>query len=140
MIWIALALAADPAPAPATPADPAASATPADPAPPADPPPRDVQLSDLTVLERGRAEFPAAAIAQGIRNAGCQVRIYIDETGTPYRALPVLCDEVFVESAVAAAMAYRFAPLVVDGVAQKAKFNLLLVYARDAKPAGLVTP
>lgn len=91
----------------------------------------------LTILQKGRASFPAEARRAGASAGGCLVRVYFDEQGVPYRALPQACDEVWVAPSVAAALQYRIAPFLVDGVARKVKADFGFVYALEGAPATL---
>lgn len=114
-MWLfAVALAEDPPPPPA--------------------PVMDIAFTSERVISRVLPAFPDAAARDGVRTAGCQVRVYIDEEGVPYRALPVLCDEAFVPDTVAAALQWRFHPYLEEGVARKARFTVLFVYENQAPP------
>lgn len=126
---VTLALADPPVGAP-----PAPPAPPAAPTAPAEPPVIDISFSSDRVLTRVLPTFPEAAVKQGVRLGGCQVRFFVDEAGVPTRVLPVLCDEVFVDAAVVAGLQWRFAPYLEGGVPRKTKFNMVFIFEYQGKP------
>lgn len=118
LLLLPLALANDPAPA--MPTDPSVAVVP--------------ERGTVVVLKKASPEYPQAARDQGVSVGGCAIRIFFDETGTPYRVVPLQCDEVWVAASVTAGEAFRFAPYVVDGVARKARYDTAFVFALEAKP------
>ena len=140
-MWLLLSFAlADQPAAPATPPDPprpvppAASATPANAVPTDDSKVVDISFSSDRVVTRVLPAVPATAVAQGVRLGGCQVRFYVDEAGVPYRVLPVVCDEVFVDAAITAGMQWRFGPYLEGGVPKKTKFNMVFIFEYQGRP------
>lgn len=97
----------------------------------------------VQILHREAAVFPKEARDQHVSAGGCVVRVYFNELGTPTSAHPLECDEIWVDSATTAAMKYRFAPYVVDGVVRRARYDMAFVYtvsppvpATGSAPAG----
>ncbi len=140
-MWLlfSLALADQPAapaapPAPPRPAAPTAPTTPSNAVPTDDSKVVDISFSSDRVVTRVLPAFPPAAVAQGVRLGGCQVRFYVDEAGVPYRVLPVVCDEVFVDAAVAAGMQWRFGPYLEGGIPMKTKFNMVFIFEYQGRP------
>lgn len=138
-LFLSLALAEQPAAPGAPPVPP--PATPAGTVPPPVLPDEsraiDVSYSSDRVVTRVLPQFPDAAVNQGVRLGGCQVRFYVDEAGVPTRVLPVVCDDVFVEAAVTAGMQWRFGPYLEGGVPKKTKFNMVFIFEYQGRP---VTP
>jgi len=115
----ALAQGAPPPPAPAGAEEPVAVI----------PLPRlDLTFESERVRTRVLPTFPPAAIAQGIRLAGCPIRFYLDEQGVPTRVVAMECDELFAAPAVEAGMQWRFHPHVVDGVPRRTSFTMLYLF------------
>lgn len=83
----------------------------------------------VKILHREAAVFPREARDQQISAGGCVVRVYFDEWGMPTGAFPLECDEVWVASATTAALKYRFAPYLVDGVPRRARYDMAFVYS-----------
>ena len=121
LVAVLPAFAADPAPVLPPPVNPNAALAP--------------PQGAVTFLHREPAVFPKEAFELHISAGGCYVKTFFDEKGIPYRAVPMLCDGVWVDSSVAAAMKYTIAPYVVDGVPRKVQVDMVLVYtAGDPVP------
>lgn len=141
-MFIALVFADEGGPAdavpPPEPAPPAAEATaPAPPSVPAgdrpnDPtPPVTVHWSEVQTKVRVWPEYPAEAVALNLPETLCTVDIRIDPEGVPTQVVPMSCPEPFIDSAVSAAMKWRFYPVTVAGEGVPVRFVLTINY----KPA-----
>lgn len=87
--------------------------------------PRVVHWSEVVPTHRERPRFPEAALAAGVKEGTCVVRLDVDARGVPTAVAPVTCPEAFVRSALDAAMGWRFEPL--DG-GVPARFDLRIEY------------
>lgn len=87
--------------------------------------PRVVHWSEVVPTHRVRPHFPDAALAAGVKEGTCVVRLDVDARGVPTGVAPVTCPDAFVRSALDAAMGWRFEPL--DG-GVPARFDLRIEY------------
>jgi hypothetical protein len=88
--------------------------------------------SELKVRRRVRPKYPVEALGVPAfskpEGVDCKVRIYIDETGTPYDLRFEGCPLVFHASAREAVMRWRWKPAQVNGEIVKAQFLLNVKY------------
>ena len=87
-----------------------------------------VHYPEVKVRKRVAPKMPEEAKVQGIEEARCMIRFFIDEKGKPYDVKTEECPEIYVPSALEAGWQWRFEPMLVDGVPIKAQFILVIVY------------
>jgi hypothetical protein len=95
---------------------------------------RVVHWSEVAVKVRAQvrpSDYPAAASALDLPDARCVVRIEIDAKGVPAAVRVKTCPEVFRAAAENVARRYRFYPLMVEGRAVSAAFDLTINFRRD---------
>ena len=86
------------------------------------------RTSALSVTRQVQPVFPDAARRLGLTESLCVLDIEVDRRGRPTAVQPTDCPGVFHASAIAAALQWRFSPLVVDGEARAARFELRVRY------------
>ncbi|MFH1463023.1 MAG: energy transducer TonB [Pseudomonadota bacterium] len=87
-----------------------------------------VAIQNVKVLHRVAPKMPEAAKEQGISEARCTLRFFVDAAGVPYDIRAEDCPEMFVAGAMEAGWQWRFEPLEVDGVPTRAQFVLKIIY------------
>ena len=91
-----------------------------------------VEFREVRVLERVIPKMPSEALAQGIAEAKCALRFFVDAQGVPYDIRAEDCPELYVASAMEAAWHWRFEPMLVGNTPTRAQFRLTIVYRNTA--------
>lgn len=92
---------------------------------------RAVHWSEIQVRTRVLPEIPAAMQQLGIAEANCVVRLQVDPSGTPESVTLKACPAYLQAAARDAAMQWRFYPLIEDGQAMTAAFDLRMVFRQN---------
>lgn len=92
------------------------------------PGPRIVHGTELQVKLRVQPRFPDAARLHGRSEEKCVLRITVNQQGEPEHVAVRNCPEMLREAAVEAAYGWRWYPLVENGVAERAQFDLNFVF------------
>lgn len=82
----------------------------------------EVERSEVTQKDRIAPAYPKDALKQSVEGE-CQLHLIIGTTGRTEHVQVLACDPMFVEVSVNAAMATRFAPVLVNGEPVKAAFD-----------------
>ncbi|MCB9777814.1 MAG: energy transducer TonB [Alphaproteobacteria bacterium] len=83
---------------------------------------------DLVARRKVRPRYPASAEARSLGETRCSVMLTIDERGTPASVDLSGCPSAFRDEAGRAAMAWRFAPRRVAGIARPSRYHLVFVF------------
>lgn len=89
---------------------------------------RRVRLEELEVRSSRLPVFPEGT--RGIEAHDCEMRLFIDASGAPLRALPLSCDAAFAETSEDALLGWRFAPYEVHGDAVPVSTDVVVEYRR----------
>lgn len=89
---------------------------------------RRVRLDDLEVRSSRLPVFPEGA--RGIESHDCEMRLFIDASGAPLRAVPLTCDAAFAETSEDALLGWRFAPYEVGGDPVPVRTDVVVEYRR----------
>jgi len=88
----------------------------------------ELSFGDITVKHRAKPRWPATGA--GKKGTVCEVRMYVDATGKPERAVSACGLSQFERAASNAGMKWRFEPLLVDGKATPFTFKLRIKFAK----------
>lgn len=93
---------------------------------------RDVPWTQVKVRRQVVPDYPAEAVAAGLGEAVCTVRLAIDTEGRPTDAQVSGCPSLLAQPAQQAAMRWRFAPLLEGRTPVPGRFTIRFRFRPDA--------